>query len=142
VVNLLAKLLPESVGGAVWVANQSALPQIATLQDGGGRYIFIQGDATKGIPSTLAGIPITFTGKTPALGAKGDLMLLDLTYYLIKDGSGPFIAASEHVLFKQNKTVIKVFWNVDGQPWVIAPLKLEDGSTEVSPYVSLDIPAA
>lgn len=142
VVNMLAKLLPESVGGAVFVANQSVFPQIATLQDGGGRYIFIQGDATKGIPSTLAGIPIIFTGKTPTLGTLGDLMLLDLTYYLIKDGSGPFIAASEHVLFRQNKTVIKVFWNVDGQPWVVEPLTLEDGATQVTPYVVLDIPAA
>jgi HK97 family phage major capsid protein len=142
VIGLLAKLLPESVAGAVFVANQSTLPQIATLQDGGGRYIFIQGDATKGIPSTLAGIPIVFTGKTKTLGTKGDLMLLDLSYYLIKDGSGPFIAASEHVLFKQNKTVIKVFWNVDGQPWMVEPLTLEDGVTKVTPFVVLDIPAA
>lgn len=141
VVMMLSKLLPESVAGAVFVANQSAMPQIATLQDGGGRYIYIQGDATKGIPSTLAGVPIIFTGKTPVLGSQGDLLLLDLTYYLIKDGSGPFIAASEHVLFRQNKTVIKVFWNVDGQPWVVEPLTLENGTTQVSPYVVLDVPS-
>jgi HK97 family phage major capsid protein len=142
VIGLVAKLLPESVAGAVFVANQSTLPQIATLQDPSGRYIFIQGDATKGIPSTLAGIPILFTGKTKTLGTKGDLMLLDLTYYLIKDGSGPYISASEHVLFRQNKTVIKAFWNVDGTPWVVSPLTLEDETTQVSPYVILDVPAA
>ncbi|GAC40852.1 phage major capsid protein [Paenibacillus popilliae] len=135
-----ASLLPESVAGAVWVANLSTLPQIATLKDPAGNYIFIQGDATKGIPSTLGGMPIMFTGKIPTLGKKGDLMLLDLSYYLIKDGSGPFIAASEHVLFRQNKTVIKVFWNVDGKPWVIEPLALEDGATKVTPYVILSIP--
>jgi HK97 family phage major capsid protein len=141
VIKMLSRLLPESVGRAVWVASQSALPQIATLQDPNGRYIFIQGDATKGIPATLAGIPIKFTGKTPTLGVKGDLALVDFTYYMIKDGSGPFIAASEHVLFRQNKTVIKVFWNVDGQGWVKAPLKLEDGVTTVSFAVVLDVPA-
>lgn len=138
--NMRASLLPESVAGAVWVANLSALPQIATLQDPAKNYIFIQGDATKSIPATLAGMPIVFTGKTPTLGKKGDLMLIDFSYYLIKDGSGPFIAASEHVLFRQNKTVIKVFWNVDGKPWVIEPLALEDGVTQVTPYVILDIP--
>lgn len=140
-VNMLAKLLPGSVGSAVWVATHSALPQITTMQDPNGNYIFIQGDATKGIPSTLAGIPIRFTGKTSPLGQMGDLQLLDLSYYLIKDGSGPFIAASEHVHFKQNKTVIKCFWNVDGKPWVDEPLTLEDGVTKVSPYVVLDVPA-
>jgi len=137
-VNMLAALLPESQSRAVYIANQTALPQLATMQDPNGNYIFIQGDATRGIPATLNGIPVKFTGKTPVLGSRGDLMLIDFAYYLIKDGSGPFIAASEHVLFRQNKTVIKVFWNVDGQGWVKTPLTLEDGVTRVSPYVVLD----
>lgn len=141
ILQMLAALLPEATSNAVFVANQSAMVGIASLKDDAGNSIFIRGDATRGLPSTLFGIPIVFTGKTPALGAKGDLMLVDLSYYLIKDGSGPFIAASEHVLFKQNKTVIKVFWNVDGKPWVVSPLTLENGTTKVSPYVILDIPA-
>lgn len=136
-VNMLAALLPESKGRAVYIASQSILTQLATLQDPNGNYIFIQGDATRGIPATLNGIPIRFTGKTPTLGNRGDLMLVDFTYYLIKDGSGPFIAASEHVLWRQNKTVVKIFWNVDGQGWVREPLTLEDGLTQVSPYVVL-----
>lgn len=142
VVSMLASLLPESVGSAVFVAHQSTLVQLMTMTDPSGRYIFIQGDATKGIPSTLAGIPIRFTGRTKPLGTKGDLQLVDFYYYLIKDGSGPFIDASEHVLFRSNKTVIKAFWNVDGKPWVISPLTLEDGVTKVSPYVLLDVPTA
>lgn len=141
VVAMFAKLLPESVSSAVWVANQSAMPQIVKLKDPNGNYIFIQGDATRGIPSTLLGVPIRFTGKTSVLGTKGDLQLIDFGYYLIKDGSGPFVSASEHVMFRQNKTVIKAFWNVDGKPWVIEPLTLEDGATQVSPYVTLDVPA-
>lgn len=136
-VNMLASLLPESQSRAVYIANISTLPQLSTMQDPAGHYIYIAGDASRGIPATLNGIPIKFTGKTPTLGNRGDLMLVDMAYYLIKDGSGPYIAASEHVLFRQNKTVIKVFWNVDGQGWVKEPLLLEDGLTTVSPYVVL-----
>ncbi|MEB4781419.1 phage major capsid protein [Paenibacillus jamilae] len=141
-VNMLASLLPESVGNAAFIAHQSTLPQLMTMKDPAGRYIYIQGDATRGVPSTLLGIPIKFTGRTKPLGTKGDLQLVDFMYYLIKDGSGPFIDASEHVMFRQNKTVIKAFWNVDGKPWVIEPLTLEDGVTKVSPYVTLDVPTA
>lgn len=141
IANMLAALLPDAVGNAVWIANQSTMPQIMTLKDVAGNSIFIQGDATKRIPATLAGIPIRWTGKTPALGSKGDLMLVDFRYYLVRNGSGPYIAASEHVHFTENKTVIKIFWNVDGQPWVNVPLTLEDGATRVSPYVVLDVPA-
>ncbi|MHB8124657.1 MAG: phage major capsid protein [Desulfitobacteriaceae bacterium] len=139
-VNMLTKLLPESVSNALWIANQSTLPQLATMQDPEGHYIFIQGDATKGIPATLAGIPIKFTGKTSIIGKKSDLVLVDISYYLIKNGSGPFIAASEHVLFRNNKTIVRVVWNVDGQGWIKEPLVLEDKETKVSFAVVLDVP--
>lgn len=142
IVNMLAKMLPDSLGRAVWVANQSTLPQLMQLKDDAGNLIFIRGDATRGIADTLAGLPIRWTGRTPALGQKGDLVLVDFRYYLIKDGSGPFVAASEHVYFRENKTVIKVYWNVDGKGWVASPLTLEDGITQASPYVVLDVPAA
>lgn len=142
ILQMTAKLYAESQSTAVWVANQSILPQLATIRDAIGNYIFIRGDATRGIPNTLMGMPILFTGRTATLGTKGDLILADFSKYLIKDGSGPFIAASPHVLFQQNKTMIKVFWNVDGKPWVTGPMTLEDGATTVSPYVVLDVPAA
>lgn len=141
IVNMLAKLPPESLGRAIWVATHDSLPQLLQLKDEAGNLIFIRGDATRGIPDTLLGRPVRFTGRTPATGQKGDLMLVDFQYYLIKDGSGPFIAASEHVFFRENKTVIKVFWNVDGTGWVAEPLTLENGVTQVSPYVILDVPA-
>jgi HK97 family phage major capsid protein len=67
-------------------------------------------------------------------------VLADWSYYLIKDGSGPFVAASEHVYFLNNKTVIKIFWNVDGTPWLNAPFTEENGY-QVSPFVALDVPA-
>ena len=70
----------------------------------------------------------------------GDLILADWGYYLVKDGSGPFVAASEHVLFTSNKTIIKIFWNVDGAPWLQAPIAEENGY-QVSPFVALDVPA-
>lgn len=137
VVTMLSRLYPEALANALWVANITAIPKLMTMVDDEGHYIFIQGDATKGIPATLAGIPIKFNGKSPVLGTEGDLMLVDFRYYLIKPGSGPFIAISEHVKFTTNKTVFKIVANIDGQPWVKDPLKLEDGSTTVSPYIIL-----
>jgi HK97 family phage major capsid protein len=72
------------------------------------------------------------------VGTEGDLILADCSYYLIKNGSGPFVEASPHVYFTSNQTVIKAFWNVDGKPWLSQPIPLE-GSTSntVSPFVVL-----
>jgi HK97 family phage major capsid protein len=83
---------------------------------------------------------VRWNNRSVGLGSKGDIVLADWFYYVIKDGSGPFVAASEHVLFRQNKTVVKIFWNVDGAPWLTAPIKEENGY-EVSPFVGLDVPA-
>lgn len=136
VVKMLAKAKLSS--DLIWVASQSTLVQLLTMTDPSGRYIYQANanDATKG---TLLGYPIRWTERGPLAGTAGDLMLLDLGYYIIKDGSGIFIEASSHVKFTSNRTIIKAFWNVDGGPWIKAPLKLENGDT-VSPFVKLGVP--
>lgn len=123
----------------VWIASQGTISQLATLQDPEGRYIW-KPDARDGFAGTLMGYPLRISNRVANLGGIGDISLVDWSYYLIKDGSGPYIAASEHVLFKQNKTVIKIFSNVDGAPWLTAPITEENGWT-VSPFVVLGDPA-
>lgn len=124
----------------VFVASQSILPQLMTMTDAGGRLIW-QPNARDGAPGTLLGIPVLLNERNPVLGAKGDLMLIDFDMYMIKDGTPLSISASEHVFFRKNKTVIKAFWNVDGQPWLTSPLTQENGIYKVSPFVVLDVPA-
>lgn len=138
-----ARLLMRG-GTPVWSIPQSALVQLRTMTDPEGHYIWKANSAadaaTTGIAGTLLGYPVRWNNRAPLTGSKGDILLADWSHYLIKDGSGPFVAASEHVLFRQNKTVIKIFWNVDGAPWLTAPIKEENG-WEVSPFVGLDVPA-
>lgn len=126
-------------GSLVWIGSQSLLPQLMTLRDYTGNLIW-QPNAREGAPGTLLGIPFLLNERSPALGQKGDLILADLQYYVIKDGAGVFIEASQHVHFTSNKTVIKAFWNVDAKPWLTTPIKQEN-DFEVSPFVALDLPS-
>ena len=71
-----------------------------------------------------------------ALGSLGDVLMIDRSKYLIKDGSGPYVAVSEHVHFTSNKTVIKMFWNVDGQPWLEEVIR-DENDDEYSPFVAI-----
>jgi HK97 family phage major capsid protein len=138
VVGMLARARGEA--GLVWIASRTTIPQLANIRDTGNNNLFIM-NATAGVPASLMGIPLIFNERSPALGSKGDLILADLSYYLIKDGSGPFVSASEHVYFRNNKTVIKAFWNVDGKPWLLNPIPLEGSvANTVSPVVTLDVP--
>ena len=133
VVTMLAK---AKLGGSlVWTASQSILPQLLTMKDDAGNLIF-QPNIAAEVGGTLLGYPIRFTENSPALGTIGDLTLSDFGYYVIKDGAGLFIQASDAPLFRENKTIVKAFWNVDGKPWVNGPFTLANGY-QVSPFVKL-----
>lgn len=135
-------------GRPVWLASQSVLPQLQNLRneigspaEGDGALVWDPDKRDLDNNQTLGGYPILWNERSPTLGTKGDLVLADLSYYLIKDGSGPFVAASEHVKFDENKTRIKIFWNVDGQPWLTEPFT-QEGGYQVSPFVVLDVPSS
>lgn len=123
-------------GPLAWIASPTILPQLMAMADVGNNHVW-QPNARDGAPGTLLGLPVLLNEGSPTLGNEGDLLLADLRYYLIKDGSGIYITASEHVQFLNNRTVIKAFWNVDGQPQLSTPLLLRDGVTTVSPFVAL-----
>lgn len=108
------------------------------MVDPSNKYIFA--DGTTGMPPMLLGYPIRWSERTPTIGSKGDVMLLDLSYYYIKDGSGLILSASEHVQFTKDKTLFKVIKSVDGQSSLNTPLTLENGTT-ASPFVILDVVA-
>lgn len=141
VFNDVANMMMKFYGNSpIWVASRSAMGQIMQMKDSVGNAIFISSanaGAAQQLPQTLFGYPIYFTFNQPVLGTKGDLMLLDPSYYFIKDGSGPFIQASEHVAFTSDQTYIKMTWWYDGQPWIKAPLLMPDASNTASPFVVL-----
>jgi HK97 family phage major capsid protein len=144
VYNMLARILMRG-GSYIWLASQTTIPQLAAMVDAGSHAVWLGGPggslsgAQGPLPTTLMGLPIVFADRLPALGTKGDLSLVNLSYYLIKDGSGPAAASSEHILFLSNKVVFKVVWNVDAHPWLTEPLGLEGSTTNtVSPFVILN----
>ena len=125
-------------GSLAWVSSQTCIPQLVTIADASSSNLWVQ-SAGEGLPPTLMGIPVLFNDRSPALGSAGDLALVDLKYYLIKDGSGPTLALSEHFRFQNDEVALRITRNVDGQSWLSEPIALE-GSTAntVSPFVVLN----
>ena len=141
---MLARMLMRG-GSYLWLASQTIIPQLAAMVDAGSHAIWLGGagpanNAGAGpLPSTLLGLPVVFSDRLPARGTKGAVSLVNLSYYLIKDGSGPAAASSEHVYFTSNKVVFKIVWNVDAHPWLTEPIGLEGSTTNtVSPFVILN----
>jgi HK97 family phage major capsid protein len=140
VATMFSKLLPMSWNRAIWLFSPTVVPQLLQLKDGANRAIFVSIDqgAVKTPVWKLLGLPALVTEKLPALGTKGDLMLVDPALYVVGDRMQVEVAASEHVNFLKNQMTWRVVERVDGQPWLEKPITLQDGTSQVSPFVALN----
>jgi HK97 family phage major capsid protein len=137
---MMSRLLPSSQRKAFWAMHPYVLAQLVQLADAANRVVWVPsiGGAQDRIPGTLFGLPVRFTEKLPALGTKGDVMLIDPSLYVIGDRMQIEIAASEHVNFLKNQMTWRVVERVDGQPWLDNAITLQDGASTVSPFVVLN----
>lgn len=136
-VNMMTRILPR--GNYVWVAHPLCRAQLMSMTDGAGQLVW-QVNGREGEPQSLFALPLIYSEFSPALGSTGDLMLVDLSYYLLRNGA-PLRITDDMGLsgtnFSTNMRSIKGVFSIDGQPWLQSTLKLQDGTTEVSPFVAL-----
>jgi len=86
---------------------------------------------------TLFGRPVVPIEQCSALGSVGDIILADLSQYLLIDKGGINAASSIHVRFLYDESVFRFIYRVDGQPIWNKPLQPYKGSGTLSPYVAL-----
>ena len=135
--NMYESLYPgHSVNTTLWSFNQSAMSNLLTVVDAAGNYIW-QPNARDGLPQTVFGIPVQFTEKQPRVGTAGDVVLADWRYYLIGDRQAVTVESTQFDRWRYDETSWRMVHRVDGQPWLSAPLTLQDGTTQVSPFVIL-----
>jgi len=119
----------------VFIASKTTLPQLVALRDANNNNIW-QPSAREGVPGTLLGYPVLFSERMSVLGTAGDLAFVDLTKYIIKDGSGISLMVDPYSRAINGITRLYFGWRVAGAPWLQTPLKSEDGVLR-SPFVIL-----
>ena len=71
------------------------------------------------------------------LGDAGDIMLVDMSQYMIVDCGAPQGASSAHVRFLYDETTFKLTYRVDGMPLWSTTLTPYKGSNTQSPFIKL-----
>jgi HK97 family phage major capsid protein len=145
IINMYSRMLPTSLGRAVWIASIDTFPQLATMSlsvgtGGGPVWIGNMSGGQGGMdtpPVTILGRPVFFTEKTGPLGSAGDISLVDLSYYLIGDRMQMQVSASPHYKFASDRTAYRVVSRVDGKPWLQSPITPRNGGPTLSPVVQL-----
>ncbi|MFD5564523.1 phage major capsid protein [Kitasatospora griseola] len=140
VVGMYARMLPSSLGNAVWTCSPDALPQLLQMSlsvGTGGNSVFVV-NAAGPVPMTIFGRPLIVTEKGGVLGSRGDLAFTDFSYYLVGDRQTMTADSSTDYNFGSDKTTFRIIQRVDGRPWLQSPITPANGSTAtLSPFVEL-----
>jgi len=144
IVKMEARLLPESEGKAVYLANKDTFPQLASMSIAvgtGGVPVYLPAGGASGQPyKTLMGRPLIFTEHCQTVGDKGDIFLADFSQYLLgqKKGRGIKADSSMHLKFDYDQTAFRFTFRVDGQPWLPSAVTPRYSSDDLSPFICLD----
>ncbi len=139
-IDMYARMLPSSIGSAVWVASPDTFAQLATMAltvGTGGTAVWLTDGRSQPV-LTLLGRPVLMTGSAPAgLGSQGDLSFVDWSMYLVGDYQNMTVDSSPHVKFTSDKTTFRAIARNDGRPWLQSPLTPHNNSATLSPFIGL-----
>ena len=142
VLKMWSRLWARSRGDSVWYIHQDVLPQLAQMAmvvGVGGVPVYMPASGISGTPyGSLFGRPVVEIEQADTVGDQGDIMLLDLSQYLMIDKGGLDAAQSIHVRFIYGENTFRFTLRTDGQPIWNSPLTLFNSSTTVAPFVLLD----
>lgn len=142
IINMYTRMLPQARANAAWYINAGAEPQLLTLKDDLGNFIYLSpGSQMNNSPyGLLLGRPvIPMMSTLPALGDAGDILFMDLSYYYaITKTAGVKQQMSIHLKFDQDISTFKFTFRVDGNVPFTTPVTTEYGSYQMSAFVKLE----
>ena len=146
IIKMWSRMYARSRLNAVWFINQDIEPQLFTLaiQVGtGGGTVYMPPGGLSGQPyGTLFGRPVIPIEQCATLGSVGDVILADMSQYILIDKGGIQSASSIHVRFVNDESVFRFVYRVDGLPIWQSPLTPFKGSANTqSPFVTLAVRA-
>lgn len=138
---MYSRMWPRSLGRAAWFYNpdiQPALFGMTQVVGTGGVPVYLPPGGLSAAPyGTLYGLPMIPIEHAETLGTEGDLMLLDLSQYLLLTKGAAQTAQSMHVRFLYNEQTFKITFRFGGKPAWNAPVTPYKGNATLSPFITL-----
>lgn len=135
--NMWSRLWTRSRASSVWYVNQEIEPLLYTLTIGDKPVYIPAGGLSEAPYATLFGRPIMPLEQCSAVGEVGDIVLADMSQYLLIDKGGINAASSIHVRFLYDENVFRFIYRVDGQPIWNKPIIPYKGNNTISPFIAL-----
>jgi len=136
---MYSRMLPAAQRRAVWLAHPDVLPQLYQLDIAvgtGGSWVQPMREESGNF--FLMGRPVIFTEHLENVGSAGDLAFFDPKSYAVGIREGSLrLDFSDHVGFTSAQRMFRSMIRVDGACVLPEAITLKDGSTTVSPVVTL-----
>lgn len=138
IVNMVARMHPNLLPGAIWVASPTILPQLLTMQFSvrnsslevvGGERTPVTMSGDQAGMYRLLGLPLVFSETLPVVGDLGDIVLVNPSEYMLGLRLDAQIQVSTHEQFSKDKTVFRLILRADGQGRWTGPATPKVGST-------------
>lgn len=148
VLKMFSRLWPRSQQNAVWYVNNDVMPQLPQLnvkiknvagsENVGGisTPIYQFPNGTNGY-GTILGRPVIPVEYMASLTSLGDILLADMSQYLMIDKGGVQSDSSMHVRFLFDEMTFRFIYRCDGQPIWNKALTPKNGTNTLSPFVTL-----
>jgi HK97 family phage major capsid protein len=133
-------LWPRSRQNAVWLANSDIEESLYPLSLGsptGSVLLYTPPGQAGNQYGLLLGRPVIPVEHCATLGTPGDIILADLSQYVLIDKGDPTKNLSIHVNFLQDEDVFRFVYRVDGQPAWKKPVTPKNGSNQQAPFTFL-----
>lgn len=123
---------------AKWYVNSETAPQLDKLFAVGSTTVLFPyaGYTAEGV-RTLYGRPVVETEFNAALNTTGDILLADMSEYLLWEKGGVESASSIHVEFLTDQEVFRFLYRADGQTALASAITPYKGTNTQSPFVVL-----
>ena len=136
-VGMWARLHSSARQNAVWLINQDAEPDLYVVTLGNQPMWIPAGGLSDAPRAQLMGRDVIENEHCASKGTTGDIILVDLSQYVLIDKGGSQMASSAHVKFAEDEMAFRLMTRVDGQAmWNSAKTPFKGSNTQ-SPYVVL-----
>lgn len=139
---MIAALPPGSFSRAVWLIGPDVLQNVLSLSFGSTPVFTPAPPNITAAPNSVVGLiggrPAIESLHAKTFSSQGDVLLVDLLYYLaITKSGGPQMVTSMHVYFDSYAGAFRVSYRIDGAPKLTAPITPPNSSNQLSPFIQL-----
>ena len=132
------RLHPQHINNASWFVHPSTLPQLLTLSietGTSGWYVPVLNQTGSGM--SIFNRPVVVSEHCSPLGDQGDVVLADMSQYVVGLRSEISFARSEHAYFSSDHVGFRWITRVDGMPSWQSAYTPRYRSDTLSPFVVL-----